>query len=79
MDLLGIERFSDNENWTVTAEKGRVDILLKRTHPHSVIIIENKSNYANDQENQLYRYWHQEIYKTIQEKFATQLYLKSAE
>lgn len=68
LDLLGIERFSDNENWTVTAEKGRVDILLKRNHPHSVIIIENKSNYAKDQENQLYRYWHQEIYKTIQEK-----------
>jgi hypothetical protein len=65
LDQLKIKRFSDSENWIVTAEKGRIDILLKRVQPHSVIVIENKSNYATDQENQLYRYWHQEIYKTI--------------
>lgn len=65
LDLLKIERYSDNENWIVTAEKGRIDVLLKRNDPHSVIVIENKSNFANDQENQLYRYWHQEIYNTI--------------
>jgi len=68
LDLLKIERFSDDENWIVTAEKGRIDVLLKRVQPHSVIVIENKSNYANDQKHQLYRYWHQEIYKAISEK-----------
>jgi hypothetical protein len=65
LDLLGIKRLSDNENWVVTAEKGRIDVLLKRIHPHSVIVIENKSNYAGDTENQLYRYWYREIYKAI--------------
>ncbi|MFN8284711.1 MAG: PD-(D/E)XK nuclease family protein [Chitinophagales bacterium] len=50
--------------WNITAEKGRIDILLVRvTEPHSVIIVENKSNYATDQPHQLYRYWYQEIYK----------------
>jgi hypothetical protein len=62
LDLLSIKRTSDTDNWIVTAEKGRIDILLKRVDPHSVIVIENKSNYAIDQENQLYRYWYQEIY-----------------
>ncbi len=65
LDLLKIKRKNDSEKWIVTAEKGRIDVLLKRADPHSVIVIENKSNYASDQENQLYRYWHQEIYKTI--------------
>jgi hypothetical protein len=49
-------------NWIITVETGRVDIMLKRLEPHSVIIVENKSNYATDQENQLYRYWYSEIY-----------------
>lgn len=68
LDLLGIERISDKENWVVTAEKGRIDILLKRIYPHSVIVIENKSNYASDQNHQLYRYWYQEIYRSIMER-----------
>lgn len=68
LDLLKIERLSDNENWIVTTEKGRIDILLKRAYPHSVIVIENKSNYAEDQNHQLYRYWYQEIYRTILER-----------
>lgn len=68
LDLLKIERLNDNENWIVTAEKGRIDILLKRMQPHSVIVIENKSNYAGDQNHQLYRYWYQEIYRTISER-----------
>lgn len=75
LDLLKIERFSDNENWIVTAEKGRIDVLLKRVHPHSVVVIENKSNYANDQNHQLYRYWHQEIYKTISERHLPKDYI----
>ncbi len=49
-------------NWIVTAETGRIDVLIKRIEPHTVIVIENKSNCAVDQENQLYRYWYQEIY-----------------
>lgn len=51
-----------NGNWTITTEKGRVDILLKRYFPPTVIVIENKSNWAPDQGNQLYRYWYSEIY-----------------
>lgn len=54
--------------WIVSAEKGRIDILLKRKYPHSVIIIENKSNYAYDQPNQLYKYWFREIYKSQSHK-----------
>jgi len=65
LDMLNIKRYHDHENWVVTAEKGRIDILLKRVQPHSVVVIENKSNYAIDQENQIYRYWYQEIYSTI--------------
>jgi hypothetical protein len=61
LEMLGIEN-PEAGHWTVTAETGRIDVLLKRKHPHSVVVIENKSNYAPDQQNQLYRYWYQEIY-----------------
>jgi len=61
LDKLQIEKNAKSE-WTVTAEKQRIDILLKRKNPHSVVIIENKSNYAKDQENQLYRYWYYQIH-----------------
>lgn len=54
--------YSQDDNWQVTNEKDRIDILLKREYPHSVIIIENKSNWAVDQPNQLYRYWLDQIY-----------------
>jgi len=47
----------DSDRWIVTAENERIDVLIKRKYPPSVIVIENKSNYALDQENQLYRYW----------------------
>jgi hypothetical protein len=49
--------------WVVTAERDRVDIMLKRIEPNSVVIIENKSNGAGDQPNQLYRYWYKEMYR----------------
>lgn len=53
----------ESGNWKITAEIGRIDVLLVRERdPHSVIVIENKSNNAVDQNNQLYRYWYQEIY-----------------
>ncbi len=58
---IGIEA-PEKGHWVVTAEKGRIDVLLKRLDPHSVVVIENKSNYAGDQSHQLYRYWHQEIH-----------------
>lgn len=62
LKLLEIKN-TDDANWTVTAEKNNIDILLKCSHPvKSTIIIENKSNWAIDQNNQLYRYWFNEIY-----------------
>jgi hypothetical protein len=57
----------DNGVWKITAETGKIDLLLRRDHPCSIIIIENKSNGAVDQPNQLYRYWYQEIYLTTKE------------
>lgn len=59
--LLNIE-INETDHWIVTAEEGRIDILLKRIEPKTIIVIENKSNFAIDQQNQLYRYWYQEIY-----------------
>lgn len=64
---IGIECPEDGP-WIVTAEKGRIDILIKRNYPHSVVVIENKSNFALDQNNQLYRYWYREIYYPNKEK-----------
>lgn len=58
---VGIAIQKDDE-WMSTAEAGRVDVMLKRFYPRSVVIIENKSNWANDQPNQLYRYWYQNIH-----------------
>lgn len=53
----------EDDIWEVSAEKNNIDILLKRTYPRkSTIIIENKSNWADDQDNQLYRYWYNEMY-----------------
>jgi hypothetical protein len=53
----------DKGPWNVTVEAGRVDIMLWREKPvKSAIIIENKSNNAGDQPNQIYRYWHHQLY-----------------
>lgn len=71
---LGIEH-SNSDHWVVTAETARIDILLRRATPHSVIVIENKSNFAYDQENQLYRYWYQQIYQPILQKKINPEYL----
>ena len=68
---IGIESPEDGI-WEVTAEQGKIDILIERKYPQSVIIIENKSNWACDQENQLYRYWYKAIYlktRAIKEEF----------
>ncbi|MBN1925704.1 MAG: PD-(D/E)XK nuclease family protein [Prolixibacteraceae bacterium] len=58
---IGVEN-AELGRWIVTVERRRVDILLRRKNPYSVIIIENKSNDAGDQPNQLYRYWYREIF-----------------
>ena len=60
--LIGIPEPAAGK-WAITVEKGRIDILLRRLNPHSVVIIENKSNGAIDQTNQLYRYWHRNIHE----------------
>ncbi len=60
----------DKGKWNVTVEKQRIDILIERNHPHSTIIIENKSNDAIDQDNQIYRYWHRAIYCKNKEECA---------
>lgn len=69
LKLLEIEKPNEG-TWSVTAEMGRIDVLLKRLSPLSIIIIENKSNWAGDQQNQLYRYWFQEIFSKTNEKDA---------
>ena len=53
-------------NWEISVERGRIDLLLKRDNPRSVVIIENKSNDADDQQHQLYRYWHKAIHEPHQ-------------
>lgn len=61
LDILGIQN-PEEGHWTVDIESSGVDILIKRHLPHSIIIVENKSNHAADQIGQLYRYWYQQIY-----------------
>ncbi len=61
--LVDVHEPTAGDEWAVTVEKmGRIDILLCRSNPSSVVIIENKSNRANDQLNQLYRYWYYRIH-----------------
>lgn len=63
LEMLGIKDFK-NKKWSVYAEKGNVDILITSNHPFKkTIIIENKSNWAIDQDYQLYRYWYSNIFK----------------
>lgn len=60
LELIGAE--GSQGRWAVTVELGRIDILLKRLDCEGVVIIENKSNGACDQKNQIYRYWYREIH-----------------
>jgi hypothetical protein len=69
LEMLGISNPLEGI-WTITAEKGRVDVRLTRNNPRSVIIIENKSNWAGDQSNQLYRYWYQNIHRCDDDCFS---------
>ena len=63
LEYIGFEKDKGNEEWIITAEEGRVDVLLRRLNPLGAVIIENKSNWAGDQPNQLYRYWYENIHK----------------
>ena len=63
-ETLNLENFEYNEKdfWTVTTEAERFDIRISTKSRDKIIIIENKSNGAVDQPNQLYRYWYYGIY-----------------
>lgn len=61
LKLLHIQH-PEQGRWNISREKGKIDILVHREEPESVIIIENKSNGARDQPHQLYRYWYHVIY-----------------
>lgn len=63
LKYIGIQPTPD-EKWRVQCEFDKVDIMLICNNPFSRIIIENKSNYANDQPNQLYRYWYYQIHNS---------------
>ena len=78
LEYIGFEKDKGNEEWIVTAEKGRVDVLLRRLNPLGAIIIENKSNWAGDRPNQLYRYWYENIHKR-EEDCCTNYYSKHPE
>jgi hypothetical protein len=62
LEKIGIKEPYEG-TWKVTVEEGKIDLLLKRNDPLSIVVIENKSNWARDQPNQLYRYWYKAIYK----------------
>lgn len=50
-------------DWEITSEDKNADIVIKATSPQKIsVVIENKSNEAKDQANQLYRYWYDHIY-----------------
>lgn len=63
LKLLSIES-EPNENWQISVELDNIDVMLKRVYPESIVIIENKSNNAQDQLNQVYRYWYNQIYRS---------------
>jgi hypothetical protein len=62
LESIGVPVPADGE-WRISFEKEKVDICLWRQSPASVVVIENKSNWAIDQQNQLYRYWYEKIHK----------------
>lgn len=78
LEYIGFEKDKGNEEWIITAEEGRVDVLLRRLNPLGAVIIENKSNWAEDQPNQLYRYWYENIHKR-EEDCCTDYYSKHPE
>lgn len=55
LEILKIKDFGDLQNVKVERERNRIDILI--SNEKNAIIIENKINYATDQDNQLERYY----------------------
>jgi hypothetical protein len=75
-------QYDPNDIWEVTAEKEKYDIRIKNKDNSKIIIIENKSNWAKDQNNQLYRYWYFGIYKpqeSIDNPYCKILYLSPSD
>lgn len=66
LEELGIAVPNSGE-WHIGTEENHVDLLLRRLSPPSVVVVENKSNWAADQPNQLYRYWYSAIYRFSRE------------
>jgi hypothetical protein len=64
--------YEGKERWYVTIEKNHFDISIRNKNGTKIIIIENKSNGAEDKQNQLYRYWLSGIYKTQSGIYKTQ-------
>jgi hypothetical protein len=71
-----------NDRWEVTAEQERFDVRIRNQDNSKIIILENKSNGAGDQPNQLYRYWYWGIHreqKGLSKKYAKILYISPAD
>lgn len=66
LKMLNVES-PEMGQWIPSAELGRVDVRLVRQNPRSVVVIENKSNWAGDQPNQLYRYWYNNIHSCAED------------
>ena len=68
LEKLGFETSNFNPNdWIVEVEqrsngRDQIDILIQSRRLKVSIVIENKSNGAEDQPHQLYRYWESAIY-----------------
>ena len=68
LEKLGFETSNFNPNdWIVEVEqrsngRDQIDILIQSRRLEVSIVIENKSNGAEDQPHQLYRYWESAIY-----------------
>jgi len=82
--VLKDNNFQNNPNdiWEVTAEKERYDIRIRNKDNSKIIIIENKSNWAEDKDNQLYRYWYFGIHKpqeNIENPYCKILYLSPSD
>jgi hypothetical protein len=72
----------EDDDWEVTAEQERYDIRIRNRNNSKIIIIENKSNWAVDQPNQLYRYWYYGMHllqRDMDIKYAKILYLSPSE
>jgi hypothetical protein len=61
LETLGYE-YNNKFDWIVSSESLSIDLWIRSKDFTKSIIIENKSNYAGDQGNQLYRYWYTGMY-----------------